>query len=202
LARIVVGCAAEPLVPIRRARRRFTVMLLPSKLWHDVEQFRYLQQPSIRTTRPAPVARLRARAGARAAIDPNAHPLSRTRARSARFHASSRADTPRGAPPAWHPAESSAYLRCGRSVVDNFLDAAGAGGVRRFCLNHRLVQNRYAHGRLGAFFHEGFNRRCCSRSRRSCARDPRVIRTPTAAPALGIQNASPLAGRHHPPTSR
>jgi len=43
-------------------------------------------------------------------------------------------------------------------VVDSFLTSEALEGVRKFCLESTVwFANRYAHGRLGAFFHDGFN---------------------------------------------
>jgi hypothetical protein len=43
-------------------------------------------------------------------------------------------------------------------VVDNFLSAPALDGLRRFCLESTVWSgNRYADGRLGAFFFSGFN---------------------------------------------
>jgi hypothetical protein len=43
-------------------------------------------------------------------------------------------------------------------VVDDFLSEEALAGVRAFCLESTVWSaNRYAHGRLGAFFHDGFN---------------------------------------------
>jgi hypothetical protein len=52
------------------------------------------------------------------------------------------------------------YLRSGPGlvVVDDFLSADALAGVRRFCTDSTVwFANRYQNGRLGAFFHEGFN---------------------------------------------
>jgi hypothetical protein len=46
----------------------------------------------------------------------------------------------------------------GLVVVDDFLSNDALENVRRFCLESTVWSgNRYAHGRLGAFFHDGFN---------------------------------------------
>jgi len=43
-------------------------------------------------------------------------------------------------------------------VIDDFLSEAALDGLRTFCLDSTIwFANRYAHGRLGAFFREGFN---------------------------------------------
>ena len=46
----------------------------------------------------------------------------------------------------------------GLVVVDDFLSTEALESVRAFCLESTVWStNRYAHGRLGAFFHDGFN---------------------------------------------
>ena len=46
----------------------------------------------------------------------------------------------------------------GLVIVDDFLSAEALESVRLFCLESTVWSaNRYAHGRLGAFFHDGFN---------------------------------------------
>ena len=48
--------------------------------------------------------------------------------------------------------------RPGVAVVDNFLSDTALNELRAFCLESTVWSgNRYAHGRLGAFFHDGFN---------------------------------------------
>ena len=61
----------------------------------------------------------------------------------------------------WDPAAAERqYIenRPGVIVVDDFLSRDALEGVRRFCLESTVwFHNRYAHGRLGAFFQDGFN---------------------------------------------
>lgn len=61
---------------------------------------------------------------------------------------------------AWRPeAVERAYLesRGGVVVIDDALDARALDELRAFCLESTLwFANRYAHGRLGAFFNDGF----------------------------------------------
>ncbi|MFM0330103.1 tetratricopeptide repeat protein [Paraburkholderia strydomiana] len=46
----------------------------------------------------------------------------------------------------------------GIAVVDDFLSNEALEGLRKFCLESTVwFHNRYAHGRLGAFFQDGFN---------------------------------------------
>ncbi|WP_349606349.1 tetratricopeptide repeat protein [Cupriavidus sp. DF5525] len=48
--------------------------------------------------------------------------------------------------------------RPGIAVVDNFLSKEALDGLRKFCLESTVwFHNRYAYGRLGAFFQDGFN---------------------------------------------
>jgi len=46
----------------------------------------------------------------------------------------------------------------GITVIDNFLSEEALVGLRKFCLESTIwFKDRYAYGRLGAFFREGFN---------------------------------------------
>jgi tetratricopeptide (TPR) repeat protein len=46
----------------------------------------------------------------------------------------------------------------GITVIDNFLSEEALAGLRKFCLESTIwFKDRYAYGRLGAFFREGFN---------------------------------------------
>ena len=46
----------------------------------------------------------------------------------------------------------------GLSVIDNFLTREAITSLRKFCLESTIwFENRFAHGRLGAFFRQGFN---------------------------------------------
>ena len=48
--------------------------------------------------------------------------------------------------------------RPGIAVIDNFLSREALDGLRKFCLESTVwFHNRYAYGRLGAFFQDGFN---------------------------------------------
>jgi hypothetical protein len=61
----------------------------------------------------------------------------------------------------WNPREVEArYIGTppGVVVIDDFLSVHALEEVRRFCLESTVWNtNRYGHGRLGAFFHDGFN---------------------------------------------
>jgi len=57
-------------------------------------------------------------------------------------------------------AVEKAYLadRCGIVVIDDLLNPQALESLRAFCLESTVWSaNRYAHGRLGAFFRDGFN---------------------------------------------
>jgi hypothetical protein len=69
-----------------------------------------------------------------------------------------------GALPLWGEWDPSAIEESYRSsplglcVIDNFLADEALSEVRRFCLQSTVwLANHYSHGRLGAFFREGFN---------------------------------------------
>lgn len=68
---------------------------------------------------------------------------------------------PRALSGAWDPAAiERRYLEAspGIVVVDDFLSAEALESLRAFCLESTIWStNRYAHGRLGAFFEAGFN---------------------------------------------
>lgn len=68
---------------------------------------------------------------------------------------------PRALSPAWSPsAVERAYLQRepGVVVIDDFLAPEALSELRDFCLESTVWSaNRYAHGRLGAFFRDGFN---------------------------------------------
>ena len=61
----------------------------------------------------------------------------------------------------WHPTSAEdEYLASplGLLVVDDFFSKAALETLRRFCTKSTIwFTNRYSHGRLGAFFREGFN---------------------------------------------
>ena len=61
----------------------------------------------------------------------------------------------------WDPARAESDFLDGDTgvvVLDNFLTKEALENVRLFCLDSTVWSgNRYNHGRLGAFFHDGFN---------------------------------------------
>jgi TPR repeat len=62
---------------------------------------------------------------------------------------------------AWQPESAEEEYLCsplGLVVIDNFLSEEALQSLRRFCLESTIwFANRYDHGRLGAFFRDGFN---------------------------------------------
>jgi tetratricopeptide (TPR) repeat protein len=151
--------------PIRAPERRLTI----PKLRHDIEQFEYLQRQGVVGDEFTPII-----ATYRSIIDRLAQhgehastPLEGENL-SAIGHVFNRIihlrHTPRVAralSDAWDPvAVESQYLDRppGVVVVDEFLTSEALRELRAFCLESTVWSaNRYAHGRLGAFFHDGFN---------------------------------------------
>ncbi len=146
-----------------------TVFLTIPKLIHDVEQLVYLQSRQIigsefnpiisayekiieemkssgREARTPLDAELRARIG---------HVYNRI------IHIRPTPQLSRALSDTWDPAEvETSYLdgNSGVVVVDNFLSNQALESVRLFCLESTVWSgNRYNHGRLGAFFRDGFN---------------------------------------------
>jgi hypothetical protein len=145
------------------------VYLTIPKLEHDVEQFLYLQGKHIigreftpiifayeklidemksdRIEAPMPLNDdIRARIG---------HVYNRI------IHLRPTPRVPRALSDEWDPARVEADYLDGDSgvvVVDNFLSHEALENVRLFCLESTVWSgNRYNHGRLGAFFRDGFN---------------------------------------------
>ncbi|MFJ7157403.1 hypothetical protein ACIQUQ_20950 [Streptomyces sp. NPDC101118] len=139
-----------------------------AKLHHDIQQFRYLQRRAVlgeeftgvisayRETisrleaageyGPAPMDALTRRA--------IGHVYGRI------VHVRDTPRLPRALSDAWDPAEvQDHYLdrQPGVVVIDDFLSADALASLRDFCLESTVWHgNRYAHGRLGAFFRDGF----------------------------------------------
>jgi hypothetical protein len=151
-----------PLVPTE-------VFLSAGKMQHDVEQFLFLQEKGllgpefseIVATYRTLIDTLSARG-----IDGQV-PLDDA-TRSAIGHVFNRIvyvrDTPRvqcALSNSWNSAEvEHRYLDAapGLVVIDNFLSQHALEELRRFCIESTVWSgNRYAHGRLGAFFFDGFN---------------------------------------------
>jgi tetratricopeptide (TPR) repeat protein len=143
--------------------------LTVSKLQHDIEQFLYLQCNGIlgaEFTRivkeyEKTIERLIARGNfARAPLDAEAEQsIGHVYSRIVHIR-----ETPRLKQvfsSGWLPADvEKEYLgnSPGVVVVDNFLSSEALESLRLFCLESTVWSgNRYAHGRLGAFFRDGFN---------------------------------------------
>jgi hypothetical protein len=145
------------------------VFLTIPKLMHDVEQFSYLQRKQILGNEftsiisayekvidelksdgtPGPT---RLNEGIRARIG---HVYNRI------IHIRPTPRVSRALSDEWDRARvETDYLGGGTGVVvlDNFLSKESLENVRLFCLDSTVWSgNRYNHGRLGAFFHDGFN---------------------------------------------
>lgn len=154
-----------PDIPVRSPE----VFLSVGKLRHDIEQFLYLQEKGvlddwftaiIKDYQDA-LDRLAARGqGGRVPIDGETlrtigHVYSRI------VHIRHTPRTKRALSDTWDaPDIESQYLDKppGVVVVDDFLSRETLESLRLFCLESTVWSaNRYTHGRLGAFFHDGFN---------------------------------------------
>jgi len=146
-----------------------TVFLTIPKLMHDVEQFLYLQRKRIIGSEFTPIisayeqlidemksngpeARSPLDADVRARIG---HVYNRI------VHVRPTPRVSRALSDEWDPAQiETGYLDgdSGIVVVDDFLSNEALESVRLFCLESTVWSgNRYNHGRLGAFFRDGFN---------------------------------------------
>ena len=151
--------------PLHEPARRLTI----PKLRHDIEQFEYLQRQNVFGDELTPII-----ATYRSVIDRLAprgeHASTPLEGENLRAigHVFNRIihlrHTPRIAralSEAWNPvAVENHYLdrSPGVVVVDDFLTSEALRELRQFCLESTVWSaNRYAHGRLGAFFHDGFN---------------------------------------------
>ncbi len=145
-------------------------MVSVAKLRHDAGQFAYLRREGILApefdevirTYEQLAERMAERDGqeARIPLDGDAQRLI-GRVYNRIVHL---ADTPRAAAAlssAWSPREVEAQFieqRTGLVVIDDFLTPEALDGVRRFAMQSTVWSGiRYAYGRLGAFFHDGFN---------------------------------------------
>jgi len=145
------------------------VFLTIPKLRHDIEQFEYLQREGILGDQFTPVIndyqcvidRLVSRGiDGQVALDPEdqrtiGHVYNRI------VHVRHTPRVQQVFSGKWDAsAVENQYLNkpLGLVVVDNFLSEEALENVRRFCLESTVwTGNRYGHGRLGAFFHDGFN---------------------------------------------
>jgi len=157
------GSLAPPALP---AAAHF---LTGPKLLHDIAQFSYLQSRGVLGDEFTPIINhYRAISDRLAPHGSNARVPLEGEDRQAIGHVYNRIvhirHTPRVAKALsgnWNAAAvEKAYLdrRPGVVVVDDFLASEALESVRLFCLESTVWSaNRYAHGRLGAFFHDGFN---------------------------------------------
>ncbi|MFD7321548.1 hypothetical protein ACFV9D_10765 [Streptomyces sp. NPDC059875] len=145
------------------------IRLTIPKLRHDIEQFRYLQRrgvlgeefTDIISAFQETVSRLES-AGAEGQTPMDAaagRSIERVYGRLIHVR-----DTPRvrrALSDAWKPREvENQYLDQppGVVVIDDFLAPEALESLQQFCLESTVwLGNRYAHGRLGAFFRDGFN---------------------------------------------
>jgi Tetratricopeptide repeat len=145
------------------------VFLTIPKLRHDIEQFEYLQHHGILGDEFTPIIRGYEHVIDRmAANSVNARvPLTPEDQRSIGpvynrlVHIRQTPRVQRVFSDTWDPgAVESQYLEkpLGLVIVDDFLSEEALESVRLFCLESTVWStNRYAHGRLGAFFRDGFN---------------------------------------------
>lgn len=147
-----------------------TPSLTPAKLRHDLAQFQYLHRlgelddatyTELRDRYTAVADDLAASGTDRRALTEAEGALLRPHFNRLLHHRT----TPRVAAalsPEWDRAaveESYLASRGGLVVIDGFLTADALSELRAFCLESTIwFANRYAHGRIGAFFYDGF---CC-----------------------------------------
>jgi hypothetical protein len=154
-----------PSLPVRPPAVQLTI----PKLRHDIEQFIYLQNQGVLGAEFTPVIRYYERVidrlmplGLEARMPLNAeeqrsigHVYNRI------VHVRQTPRVRRALSDAWDPAAVEAQYvdrPPGVAVVDDFLSRDALESLRLFCLESTVWStNRYAHGRLGAFFRDGFN---------------------------------------------
>jgi hypothetical protein len=138
------------------------------KLRHDIEHFEYLRKNEILDPAlllklvaryEAVDTRLLLRGGERQPLEAEDHEqIGQYYNRI--LHLRSTPPVDRALSPAWNRTDvQNMYLDRGSGVVviDNFLTTAALEELRAFCLESTIwFANRYAHGRLGAFLHDGF----------------------------------------------
>lgn len=138
------------------------------KLRHDIEQFVYLSKNpdldpalllDLMARYEAAEVRLRQRGGGRQSLDEeDQEQIGRYYNRILYLRSTPRVE--KALSPLWdRPNVQDGYLEhaSGVVVIDNFLTAKALAELRAFCLESTIwFANRYAHGRLGAFFHDGF----------------------------------------------
>jgi hypothetical protein len=145
------------------------VFLSALKLEHDIEQLRYLRDvdalgpeaDSILAASESAHARLaRLPSHTRVRVDDDADPLLRA-VFSRLVHVTETPRVERALSATWSAkVVEEQYLanKPGITVIDNFLSADALERLNRFCVESTIWSaNRYAFGRLGAFFPDGFN---------------------------------------------
>ncbi|MDR5782423.1 hypothetical protein QCE63_23770 [Caballeronia sp. LZ065] len=139
------------------------------KLRHDIAQFEYLREQGLLeadfiqtiAAYQAVVERMAARGeDMRAPIDGEEHDAIRD-SYNRLVHLCPAGRVTRALSGGWdrrHAERQYLEHRPGMTVVDDFLSREALDGLRKFCLESTIwFHNRYAHGRLGAFFQDGFN---------------------------------------------
>jgi hypothetical protein len=155
--------------PFSDRRQTPSVPLSVPKLRHDLDQFRYLQSSGLLKNELAPIISNYERVidameqrgpGIRVPLGSDEH-RTIAGAYNRLLHVSPSPRVQRALSATWDPeAAERQYIgnRPGIVVVDGFLSPEALEGVRKFCLESTVwFHNRYAHGRLGAFFQDGFN---------------------------------------------
>lgn len=150
--------------PVQEPKRHLTM----PKLAHDIDQFAYLQERRVFGEELTPVIQAYQRVmdllvvaqhcsaqPERAELQPIEHVYNRI------IHVRPTPHIARALSGAWDPRViENRYLTLERGlvVIDDFLSPEAIEEVRKFCLESTVWSaNCYAHGRLGAFFHDGFN---------------------------------------------
>jgi hypothetical protein len=141
-------------------------MLSRSKLRHDIAQYRYLLEHGVLgSLLPGLIARHEeVLAGFPQGGRRELQASERALIGDAYGRIVWKADTPRQAialSPAWNRERVQAAYRdhpVGITVIDDMLTPQAFESLRRFCVESTIwFENRYAYGRLGSFFREGFN---------------------------------------------
>ncbi|MFF8380223.1 hypothetical protein ACF07V_29290 [Streptomyces sp. NPDC015661] len=159
----------RPAVPADALRPPPVPYLSVPKLRHDVEQLRYLRArgllgagyDTVAATYETIAERLAAegRFGQVPMTPADATAVGHVYNRLLHLGTAPRLDRALG--DGWDPGVvEETYLadRCGIVVIDDLLSPRALESLRAFCLESTVWSaNRYAHGRLGAFFRDGFN---------------------------------------------
>jgi hypothetical protein len=142
--------------------------LTHQKLRHDIEQLEYLAGRGVLDRDPVPVIAAYGRVAERLEAEHIDHQvplgpqdeesIGETYSRLLHVRETPRVDQALSG--TWERGEVDARYHDQRGVVvvDDFLSPAALQAMRDFCLESTVWHaNRYGHGRLGAFFHDGFN---------------------------------------------